>query len=274
MNRSFLTVHLPLGLLLGLLAPCVVRADLDDAMVGAYGTTTFDGDVDATVDYVVIYSENGVSYDDLNQVLDTGDTDGNDVNLDENDDAQPSGGTAYNESHDMTFLYQITGTSDADYVRELVIKSFGFTPSTAGYFGDFSLAISGTDATLTEPGSLNTPGEFATDLTLTAGDDAFGWSWSNANRIGNGDNSPLLYAQFNEVGMNKSWFSMYDNDLRGGGQNEQASLPSPNPEPGSLALLGAAVAGFGGFRRFRRRRNAEQQPADTEADAATTSELD
>ena len=260
-----------------------LQAALDNAMVGTYGTATFTGsggnDPDATVDYVVIYRSGGVRYSDLNTVLDTGALD-----LDSDDDDVPGNGdgSAYDESKELTFLYQIDGVDGGaeDDVERLYIKDYGFTPNTAGYFGNFTMSFSGTAATLAADANTVNPGDFDAGRSF---DDANGdsqgavaWEFDD-NPISDTKVSSILFMQFSEAThgvTGTGWVTNYSNLLTGDNRSTYATLPSPNPEPGSLALLGAAVAGFGGFRRFRRRRNAEQHPEETEAGTATTPEVD
>ncbi|MBN82372.1 MAG: hypothetical protein CMJ70_19755 [Planctomycetaceae bacterium] len=230
------------------------EAALDHSSVATYGTRTFTGSgagaPDATVDFVVIYSADGVSHEDLNVVFDGPDF------ADSTDDHAVNNGTgmaAFDETAQMAFLYQITGAGGV--VDDLYIKDFGFTPSSAGYFNLQTLTIDGTTGTvITSEATLN-PEEFVAGASFDSQDAI---RWKDMDGIADLEDSSILYATFDVVG-STSWFTNYDNRLSGNGTTE-ASLPSPNPEPGSLALLGAAVAGFGGFRRFSRRRDAEQQP--------------
>ena len=257
----------------GLVTLFVLSANIQAAIVTAktatYGVTTFAGDVDAAVHYAVLYQDDGWSLANLNSLFDGVDT--------LNTTQQNLTGT-FDTDAEMIFFYQIKGDNDTDYSDELWIKDFGFTASSAGYFQDTvltvvdnndtdndSLTLSTDDqATNIDPNSHNA-GATISEVTY----DKFGFG----SNIGSGDTSALMYATYDVEGALNWYTDSSDNRLDGDGYTA-ASLPSPNPEPGSLALLGAAVAGFGGYRRFRRRRSTEQQPEDTEADAVATPEVD
>ena len=241
-----------------------------------YGTTTFTGsdandDPDATVDFVVIYGSDGVTLAELNTEL------GGLGSLAATDDdtGDAAGFDAYDETSasKITFLYQIDSTTAVD-VNSMFIKDFGFTPTKTGYFDGFLLSISGSTGDITEGNSGLIKPDSYDDDTSGGGQDGFSFDWNSNNKIGTGESSPVMFAQFSQA-EGSGWYTITsDSRLTSGSGSTNADLPSPNPEPGSLALLGAAVAGFGGFRRFRRRRNAEQQPEETEADTATAPEVD
>ena len=246
-----------------------VQAALNHASVATRGTTTFTGsngdDPDATVDFVVVYVSGGISLAHLNDNVFTG----ADLTAALDDEADATATmSAFDTSVDMAFFYQITGTSGGE-TTQLFIKDFGFAPTSAGYFNDISLAITNTNTgTLTAEtaGTTKDPSSWSDGVTFNSQDAV---KWSGIDDLDNTEESPLLYMTFTgDGGAGTGWFATYSNKLSGQGST-RGDLPSPNPEPGSLALLGAAVAGFGGFRRFRRRRNADQEPEGDEAGDTT-----
>ncbi|MEE3368562.1 MAG: PEP-CTERM sorting domain-containing protein [Planctomycetota bacterium] len=234
---------------------------------GFSGSQAFDSsDAVGTVFYTVVFEADGITEARFKTATSFGGSFANDATI-LNDEDNVIDNVAFDQTSKYAFLYQIVG-GDGAKIEDLLIQRFGFTPSSMGYISGYHLAANGTiseNATNDNPSSSESQGAIDSDT----GAFRFNAIGALTSSIEEDDRSAILYATFaTDTGVGTA-----SGQVRADSANVRVDLPSPNPEPGSLALLGAAVAGFGGFRRFRRRRSAEQQPEESEADTDSTPEL-
>ena len=227
-----------------------------------------DGDATGTIYHAVLFNSAGVTEARFKNATGFGGTFAADATV-LNDTDDNIDGEAYDETAPIVFLYQLEGTDAASKIEDLLIKSFGFTPSSMGFISGYHLDDAGA---ITQVATDENPSSSESEGLINNEADAFRFDAFGAASagIGNNERSSIVYATF----ATDSGVSSESAQIKGDNNSVRVDLPSPNPEPGSLALLGAAVAGFGGFRRFRRRRSAEQRPEDSEADTDSTPELD
>src|SRR5439155_4978154 len=94
-------------------------------------------------------------------------------------------------------------------------------------------------------GSLSLAANSTYWVVLQANSGEFDWAWTSDN-TGSGVGFQDTYGESPDAGA--SWFTVNTDPVQ-----FSVSALSPVPEPGSLALVGAAVAGFLAHRRCRSR---------------------